>query len=194
MQADVADDLLEAVIVGTGFGGAITTCRLARRWPGQVVALERGRRYPRGSFPRTPGDMARNFWSVRGGEHGPAHRDGRGLFDLRRIGRMDAIVASGLGGGSLIYANVFLEPPSEVFDDPRWPASCDPAQLDPYYRVAREVLGARPIPRDDGERRVRRTDVFATAAERMGRRSTPADVMVFFGDDPKDPSRLGRRP
>ena len=57
----------EAAVIGTGFGGSITACRLARRWPGQVVVLERGRRYPMGSFARTPEEMARNVWSVDGG-------------------------------------------------------------------------------------------------------------------------------
>ena len=80
-----------------------------------------------------------------------------------------------------------VEPPPEVFDDPRWPSSCDVAEMAPYYRVAREVLGARPVPIDDGDRRIRRTKVFAATAERMGRRSRPVDVMVYFGDDPDDP-------
>lgn len=183
----MTDERYEAVVIGSGFGGAITACRLAQRWPGRVMVIERGRRYPMGSFARTPAEMARNFWSVNCGEAGAADRDSRGLFDVRRLGRMDAIVAAGLGGGSLVYANVFLEPPPEVFDDPRWPASCDAAQMAPYYRVTREVLGARPVPLDDADRRVRRTDVFAATAERMGRRSTPADVMVFFGDDRDEP-------
>lgn len=187
----MTDEPYEAIVIGTGFGGAITACRLARRWPGRVLVLERGQRYPKGSFARTPAEMARNFWSVRHGETGAAHRDGRGLFDLRKVGRMDAVVAAGLGGGSLVYANVFLEPPPEVFEDPRWPDSCDPAQLAPYYGVTREVLGARPVPLDDADRRVRRTNVFAATAERMGRRSTPADVMVFFGDDPDEPLAPG---
>lgn len=104
-------DLREAVVIGTGFGGSITACRLAARWPGAVTVLERGRRYPMGSFARTPAEMARNFWSVRQGDVGAAASDDRGLFDLRKVGRMDAIVAAGLGGGSLVYANVFLEPP-----------------------------------------------------------------------------------
>ena len=173
----------EAVVVGTGFGGSITACRLARRWPGEVLVLERGRRYPRGSFARSPAEMATSLWLVDSGGSGPVPTEGRGLFDLRQVGRMDVLGAAGLGGGSLIYANVFLEPPPVVFDDPRWPASCDAQQLGPYYRAAKAVLGARPVPLDDGERRVRRTEVHVAVAEQLGRRSRPADVSVFFGDD-----------
>ena len=189
----MSDETYEAVVIGTGFGGSITACRLAQRWPGRVLVFERGRRYPMGSFARTPAEMAQNFWSVRHGETGAATPEDRGLFDVRKVGRMDAIVSAGLGGGSLIYANVFLEPPPEAFDHPLWPRSCTPTELAPYYRVTREVLGARPVPLDDEDRRVRRTNVFATTAERMGKRSTPADVMVFFGDDPTTPLAPGTR-
>jgi cholesterol oxidase len=39
------ENFVEAVIIGSGFGGSINACRLARKWPGKVVVLERGRRY-----------------------------------------------------------------------------------------------------------------------------------------------------
>ena len=116
--------LLEAVIIGSGFGGAVSCCRLAQKWPGKVMLLEQGKRYPKGSFPRTPHDFAQNFWSTvtDGNSHSKAQRKRRlnGLFDIRNFRRMDAVVSAGLGGGSLIYANVFLEPPAGVFAD-NWP-------------------------------------------------------------------------
>ena len=58
---------------------------------------------------------------------------------------MDVALGAGLGGGSLIYANVFLEPPDHVFDERR-PASCKKPHLVSYYAVAKQVLGSRPIP------------------------------------------------
>lgn len=177
----------EAIVIGSGFGGAVSSCRLAKRWPGEVLVLERGRRYPRGSFPRSPDGMARNFWTVRAGEHGAALPENRGIFDVRGMGRMDVIVASGVGGGSLVYANVFLEPPDAVWDDPRWPATCTAPALAPYYDVARSVLGARTVPLDDGDRRVRRTALFEHAAATAGKTSTRADVNVFFGRDGEQP-------
>ena len=54
----------EAIVIGTGFGGAISAARLSKKWPGRVLVLERGKRYPMGSFPRSPHDTARNFWNV----------------------------------------------------------------------------------------------------------------------------------
>lgn len=186
----MSDDIVEAVVVGSGFGGAVTACRLARRWPGRVVVVERGRRYPRGSFPRTPLELARERWRIRPSDHRrdrPAVLGDRGLFDLRALDRMDVISAAGLGGGSLVYANVFLAPPPHVFEDQRWPGSCTRSTLDPYYDVAKQVLGAVTVPTDDDERRVRRTAVFADAARHLGLTSHPAEVNVFFGPDPQRP-------
>jgi cholesterol oxidase len=54
----------EAIVVGTGFGGAVTACRMSRKWPGRVLILERGGRYPKGSFLRSPRDAIRSFWDV----------------------------------------------------------------------------------------------------------------------------------
>jgi cholesterol oxidase len=54
----------DAVIIGSGLGGALNACRLAKKWP-RVLVLERGKRYPMGSFPRSPHDFTRNFWCQR---------------------------------------------------------------------------------------------------------------------------------
>ena len=105
----------EAIVIGSGFGGAITCCRLAKKWPGKVAVLERGKRYPMGSFPRSPHDISRNFWNVP--EEKQAHpritrsaTGQRGLFDVRSYRRMNVVMPAALGGGSLIYSNVFLLP------------------------------------------------------------------------------------
>jgi cholesterol oxidase len=181
----------EAIIIGSGFGGAINACRLAKKWPGRVLVLERGKRYALGSFPRTPRAMSNNFWNVgleqRARPRAVAAIEARGLFDVRNFGNIDVILCAGLGGGSLIYANVFLEPPDAVFSE-RWPGSCRKDKLAPYYRVAKEVLGSRPIPdMTDERRRIRRTEMFQKVARDLGRSSTLVDINVFFGNDFKNP-------
>lgn len=186
----------EAVIIGSGFGGAISCCRLAQKWKGQVLLLERGKRYPMGSFPRSPHDIATNFWNLpndRAQRPDPIKkRDLRGLFDVRVFNRMDAVVCAGLGGGSLIYANVFLEPPEQVFER-QWPKSLNKSFLQPYYDVAKSVLGARPIPAwsDEPRRRVIRTELFQQFAQNQGRDSKLADLCVFFGNDFQQPTQIG---
>jgi cholesterol oxidase len=186
--------MYEAVIIGSGFGGGINACRLSKKWPGgKVLVFERGKRYPMYSFARTPHEMSKNFWNIpsetKGGN--PKDEETRGLFDIRNFKRMDAVISAGLGGGSLIYANVFLEPPDWVFNE-RWPDSCKKEKLQPYYKVAKEVLGARPIPtNDDPRRKIKRTERFQQVAKEMGHNSQLLDLNVFFGNDFKDPTPIG---
>ncbi|WP_428352929.1 GMC family oxidoreductase N-terminal domain-containing protein [Methyloprofundus sp.] len=185
----------EAIVIGSGFGGSINTCRLANKWPGKVMLLERGKRYPMGSFPRKPHDMANNFWNiVREGRNRPENvgsKESHGMFDIRLFDHIDALVCAGLGGGSLIYANVFLQPPDEVFDE-RWPETCKKEVLQPYYKVAKSVLGARPIPQnDDPRRKIIRTELFKEFAEHDGHDSELVDINVFFGNDFDNPLDIG---
>ena len=193
----------EAIVIGSGFGGAITGCRLAKKWDrGGVLILERGKRYPMGSFPRKPRDFAHNFWAL-GEEKArrPRHirrllerrKESHGIFDVRNYEHMDVVIGAGLGGGSLIYANVFMIPPDEVFDD-RWPSSCKREKLLPYYGVVKEVLGSRPIPvNDDPRRQILRQRLFAEVAQKNHRNSELVDINVFFGNDFQKPLAIGEQ-
>ena len=134
---------VDAVVVGSGFGGSVAAARLSREH--EVVVLERGKAYPPGSFPRSPQDMAHNFWDPSEGLHG--------MFDIWSFRKLEAVVAAGLGGGSLIYANVLIRKDEHWFitEDPRsgagyeyWPVNRE--QLDPDYQTAEEMLRARPFP------------------------------------------------
>lgn len=185
----------EAIVIGSGFGGSINTCRLAKKWPGKVLLLERGKAYPMGSFPRKPHDMTQAFWNTslekRKKPKNLASRESHGLFDVRTYQHMDAMVCAGLGGGSLIYANVFLEPPDAVFDH-NWPETCKKPALQKYYQVAKEVLGARPVPQnDDPRRQIIRTGYFKDFAESEQRTSQLVDINVFFGNDFNNPLDIG---
>ena len=93
----------DAVVIGSGFGGAVAAYHLAAGTDLKVLLLERGMPYPPGSFARTPREMSRNFWDPSAGLHG--------LFEMWSFSRVRALVSSGLGGGSLIYANVMLRKP-----------------------------------------------------------------------------------
>jgi cholesterol oxidase len=136
-------DFVDNVVVGSGFGGAVAAYRLAAA--GQpVVLLERGKVYGPGDFPEEPWDFGTNFWDPS---------DGRlGLFDVWSFRRIDAVVAAGLGGGSLIYANVLLRKPEEWFMDHRpggqgyeeWPITR--ADLDPHYDAVERFLNAQRFP------------------------------------------------
>ena len=60
----------DAVVIGSGFGGAVAAYHLAAGTGLKVLLLERGMPYPPGSFARTPHDLRRNFWDPGAGLHG----------------------------------------------------------------------------------------------------------------------------
>lgn len=132
----------DAVIVGSGFGGSVMAYRLAEQGK-RVCVLERGKPYPPGSYPRTPEGISKNFWDPSEGKYG--------MFNLWSFRGLEALVSSGLGGGSLIYANVLLRKDEEWFVNDldkggyeRWPISRK--DLDPYYDTAEAILGAQRYP------------------------------------------------
>ena len=114
------------VIVGSGYGGAIAAARLAGATAGgrkiTVCVLERGREYLPGMFPHRMSDLAGHVrFSTDGASCARGEREG--LFDVRVGADVSAVVANGLGGGSLINAGVMAEPAEEVFTRPEWPAA-----------------------------------------------------------------------
>ena len=121
-------DAYGAVVIGSGFGGAVAACRLAQAGV-DVAVLERGRRYPRGSFPRRFDGFADGwFWARE-----------QGLFDVKPVQEIQVVQAAGYGGGSLIYANVHLRPTADVFAR-GWPEGYSRETLDPYYDLVGSTL------------------------------------------------------
>ena len=166
----------DAIVIGSGFGGSVSAYVLASAGL-DVCLLERGKAYPPGSFPRTPREMAGNFWDPSKGLHG--------LFDLWAFKGIDAIVSAGLGGGSLIYANVLLrkDPNWFVDGDPDrgelwpWPVTRD--DLDPHYDRVEEVLLPRTYPYSAS---TPKSVAFGRAAAGAGFRAWEPPLAVTFHD------------
>jgi cholesterol oxidase len=95
----------DAVIIGSGFGGSVMAFRLAEAGL-SVCLLERGKPYPPNSFARSPYDLSKNFWDPSKGLYG--------MLDVWSFKGSGGLVSSGLGGGSLIYANILIR------KDPKW--------------------------------------------------------------------------
>lgn len=134
-----------AVVIGSGYGGSIAASRLARA--GQSVCLlERGREFQPGEYPNTPAevlaqaqiDTPQAFLGSR-----------TGLYDLRVNDDINVFLGCGLGGTSLVNANVALPPEPRVFQDVRWPAEFrnDVAtRLQAGYTQAQDMLKPTPYP------------------------------------------------
>jgi cholesterol oxidase len=117
-EADANPVTVDVLIVGSGYGGAVAAMRLAHT--GKVYVLERGREYGIGDFPLGLGDIPGSVQFRRPeDEDGIGYADG--LFDFRFGDNVDIVLGSGLGGTSLINANVAALPDASVFQHVRWP-------------------------------------------------------------------------
>ena len=173
----------DAIVVGSGFGGSVVAERLARetdpRW--SVCVLERGSAYRPGEFPRSPAEVKAAFWDPS--EHL------YGLFDVWAFSGLAAIVASGLGGGSLIYANVLQRPPesSLTVEDPTdgsqrpWPLTFD--ELEPHFQAVERVLQPSEFPASEPFRSTPKTVAFRRAALKAGLEPEPIGLGIRFADD-----------
>ena len=176
----------DAIVIGSGFGGSVMTLRLAAEGR-RVLLLERGRRYPPGSFPRSPYRMGRALWDPSQGLYG--------MFSVWSFDRLGAIVSSGLGGGSLIYANVLLRKDAEWFVQEdgrggvaeRWPVSRE--ELEPHYDTAEKMLGAQRYPFDtEPYASTPRTRAFHEAAMRLGWQPFFPPLAVTFAAEGRAPA------
>ncbi|MDT3680164.1 MAG: alpha/beta fold hydrolase [Burkholderiaceae bacterium] len=170
----------DAVVVGSGFGGSVIAHTLTEAGL-HVCLLERGAAYPPGKFPRSPADTGRNFWDPSENLYG--------LFDIWSFRSSEAIVASGLGGGSLIYANVLMRRPPEWFDENRskgaWPLSYE--DLKPHYDAVEAVLQPQLFPSTSDYRTLPKVAAFREAAQRAGLEPVATPLGVAFANEGEPP-------
>ncbi len=125
----------DAVIIGSGFGGAIPALRLAQANK-KVLVLEQGRVYTENDFKQT--------------------------WDLKYLSNMMSITTSDdyavffrsgmvLGGGSVVFSGLMNRSPSEVFQFVDyngyrvWPDAVNRQALDPYYDMVESMMQVRQV-------------------------------------------------
>ncbi|WP_426325672.1 GMC oxidoreductase [Microbacterium sp. E-13] len=169
---------VDAVVVGSGFGASVSAYRLADAGR-SVVLLERGRAYPPGSFARNPYEMSRAFWEPKD--------ELLGLFDVRSFRKLEGIVSAGLGGGSLIYANVLLRKDERWFvhDSPlpgggyeNWPIGRN--DLDRHYDAVEAMMTPVPNPYPD----LPKARALRDAAANLGLQAFSPPLAVSFSARP----------
>jgi cholesterol oxidase len=169
------DSRYDVVVVGSGFGGGVTACRMAEQGM-RVCVLERGRRFSPGDFPDRPEQAPLALWH-------PILNPG-GMLDLRLMRDVSVLTAAGVGGGSLVYANVQLRAPADVFEEPPWPEAITRTELDPYYDRTEEALDPRETPAEPALPKIRAFDAMANHAERKPER---LPLAVHFGESRNHP-------
>lgn len=127
----------DVVVVGSGYGGGVAACRLARAGR-KVCVLERGRELQPGDYPNDTLGMLQEIQV----DTAPAHLgSSKALFDVRVYDDINVAVGCGLGGTSLINAGLVLRPDPRIFQSARWPAQlADETRLDVYFERAKAML------------------------------------------------------
>jgi cholesterol oxidase len=180
-----APEHFDAVIVGSGFGGSVMAYRLAEAGR-RVCVLERGKAFPPGSYPRSPAGLANNFWDPNDGKYG--------MFNLWSFRGLEALVASGLGGGSLIYANVLIRKDERWFVNDLQNGGYESwaltrKDLDPYYDRAEAMMGVQKYPFDvEPYASTPKTKAMRDAARRLNLDWMLPPLAVTFGNPGETPT------
>jgi len=147
----------DVVVIGSGFGGAITSGRLAQAGR-SVCILEQGREWDKTDFPRSPGEVSRAFWR---------ENESYGFLEYKAFKKIDVIQGCGVGGGSLHYFNVHLRTPAAIFERDPWPEKITRPLLDRYYDLAEGMLESKPIEPPAGRELPLKTQAFLAAADKL---------------------------
>ena len=130
--------VFDYVIIGSGFGGSVSAMRLTEKGY-SVLVLERGKCFEDHEFAKTSWNVFRYLWA-------PALRC-FGVLQISPFKDVLVLHGSGVGGGSLGYANVLMQPTDELFANPSWKHLADwKTILLPHYDTARHMLGVTTNP------------------------------------------------
>lgn len=168
----------ETVVIGSGYGGGIAASRLSRAGI-EVCLLERGKEIRPGEFPNKEipaiAEVQANYEDKHIGSKS-------GLYDFHINKDINVLVGCGLGGTSLINANVSLRAVPEVFQDPAWPASIREEAgkhgMDPYYSRAEEMLRPNILPAK--YRTLAKHKALKRSAEYIKKKFYPTPINVTF--------------
>jgi cholesterol oxidase len=160
------------IIIGSGFGGSVSALRLSEKGY-RVLVIEKGKDLQDKDFATSNWKFWQYLWN-------PLIRS-FGILQMSLLNGMLILHGAGVGGGSLGYANVLMEPEEKVFDAPPWQkVGISKEVLQPYYQTAKRMLGVTRNPK-----------LFASdlalqrVANSVGKGDTfsNTDVGVFFGKE-----------
>ena len=159
----------DVIVIGSGFGGAVTACRLAQSGA-KVLVLERGREWTPETFPRQLTDP----WFFNPDRPETQH----GWFDIRIFPNMTVLAGAGVGGGSLVYANISVEAKRDTFNA-GWPPEITFDLLAPHYAEVGRMMEVKRVPNNQWPERTRLLRDGAVAAGWQNR-FRPLELAVRF--------------
>jgi cholesterol oxidase len=131
--------IYDYIVIGSGFGGSVASLRLVEKGY-KVLMIEQGKRFQPGDFPKTNWNLPKYLWI-------PALRF-FGFQKLTFFSTASILSGTGVGGGSLVYANTLYIPPDEFFRNESWRRFGDWKKiLEPFYEKASFMLGRKKYTR-----------------------------------------------
>ena len=161
----------DAIVIGSGFGGSVAALRLSQKGY-RVAVLEMGRRISQADMAAAAKSPIALFWMPGLGM--------KGLFTQHFFKHVTIVGGVGVGGGSLIYAAVLLEPKEAFYQDPAWSQmGIDwQSELRTHYQTASRMLGVAPCPTHHLQ-----DDYLEQTARKLGVEDTygPVPLGIYFG-------------
>jgi cholesterol oxidase len=160
------------VIVGSGFGGSVSALRLSKKGY-RVLVVEKGKWFAAKDFPKTNWNFKKWLWLPR--------LRFFGIMKLTIFKHVAVLSGTGVGGGSLVYANTLPIPKSAFFTTGSWSKLNDwESELAPYYKEALRMLGATKNPKlFDGDLGLKKV----AQKLQMEDKFDATNVAVYFGEE-----------
>lgn len=171
----------EVVVIGSGYGGGIAASRMARINK-KVCLLEKGKEFLPGEFPSNLVDAGKEMQVQKGKTNiGKSN----GLYDFVVGDDISVFKGCGLGGTSLVNANVSIEAEERIFDDSIWPAALrnNMDSLKDGIEKAWDMLKPNPYPESkNGYPILAKTEGMRKSAKALNEDFRLLDINVTFED------------
>ncbi|NTW24839.1 MAG: GMC family oxidoreductase [Lentimicrobium sp.] len=168
--------VLDYLIIGSGFGGSVAALRLAEKGY-KVAVLEQGQRFSPDDFPKSDWNLKKFLWAPAFGWHG--------ILRCHFFRKVFILTGTGVGGGSLVYANTLMKPGDDFFSNQAWLNGIDwKEELTVHYEAAGKMLGAARFPVSENAEDLVLKEIAVEMA--MEKTFCMVDTGVYYGDPEKE--------